>query len=321
MAKTPTDIGKRIRARVWGTAVAHVENLSNNALDARFVLVDPGTGLDRGVSSSDTFAGIRENGAEPHEPHGPRRFSIVEAVAGVPRYTHTRAVFVTPMWRLLIPPSPTIKVVQSIIADLLDQLDLYRASDEDAEIGRLFYGNTELFEERPSAAYDEGLQLIASRPHLDNLGLLGALFREALFYRDYDRAMRLEIYLDLCLIGIPEAYGLDKELALTLNWLVHERVLRNHWEPIDDSRAIALAMQQFTNPTSDREKDERGRRVNEMARRYHFRSNEYQRPISPITKTLIEFLAHGDDYRKRLGSVSEEDIEKLFRHIRREQHK
>lgn len=300
------DIALRGRNVFWHGAVRKWTGLSDEELDREFILKDFKTGAERPIGRPRTFAAIHYRAADPGKILNKHGMNLVDLVAQVPKLEETRKAYLSPMWRLIRPPMPSEQEIQSIIADCLDSEGLYRATDQDALIGKAFLKDKAPFEYVFKEKYRNDLvKEVTANGHIDGLALIGALAREQALAFSFEAAQIFFTEFDFCLMNVAARYGIDVEVEKLIGWLAHFRIFSNRWDQIPTawSRQEALASinwkrkEQGLKPLSAKSFP-----VAALALRYHHNSGAHQHNVVKRTEE-IEWLIRN---RERLNAQLKE---------------
>jgi hypothetical protein len=180
---------ERLRARFWYYAVKSRTTLSDYQLDLFFLEklgrrpVDP-------QKRTRIFETIRLNGTLPSDGKHPKRdFDLIKLVDEEDAFAGTAEIFHSPYWQLLTRVDADIAVYNRIAKEMLKRLGLTRLDyDGDMAVGTLVYAELNeagldfINKNNNEFIYYKIFlhQVIKKSPiSLDQLALLGALFREA----------------------------------------------------------------------------------------------------------------------------------------------
>lgn len=251
----PKTLVYRLRALVWYAAVKSVDDLSDKELDSRFVKRSASGRSRRKIGRTRTFSLIATRGVDPNwseqnrkarRPHDPmaggnkprrrRSFSLVEVVGKQRGYEHTKRVYFSLFWRLIVPPAPRLSELQSVITSLLDDLGLFRAIGEAPLESGPDIKNHDAFKRFPSKVFDRSLNELAAAGSLDHVALLAAMYLEALYVGALEQAKKLRKALRTCAVGFVKRAALPALPQLLLLFLLEERVIQNQWEDLISQR-------------------------------------------------------------------------------------
>lgn len=137
----------------------------------------------RGEIPRKAFERIRRKGVLPTDD---RDDSLVDRAAALDGCAATAAVFRSDFWELLRRPQMELAALKQLIMRFSLALGVTRPTHAEAWSGknRQTIGFT--------ADYRQGIQLIKGRGCLNSLGLLGALYREALYFGEIEVASELK---------------------------------------------------------------------------------------------------------------------------------
>ena len=175
---------ERLRAKLWYYAVKSRTSLSDYQLDL-FFLERLGRRPKDPQMRSRIFETIRLHGTLPSNGNHPKRdFDLIQLVEGEAAFAGTAELFYSPFWQLLTRNDFDIVVYHDIAQAVMSRLGLARADYfGEKAIRNICYQHYEKV--MPSnymyKMYGKMLQEVmkSSSSTLDNLVLLGALFREA----------------------------------------------------------------------------------------------------------------------------------------------
>jgi len=254
----PTDIVWRLRNWAWYNEVKAATRLSDEALDVKYLGIQAGGGLRPRL-----FQRIRSVGSNPAQPRldlaNHSVFDRVHAKSSPPADAAApldRAAqnFGSVLWRMLTEPGYARSNFTSIIDELIAAGGWYRATPEDWFLAQTFFPDDIAFGVRGDQenVYSTMLTSLESTPCADHIALLGALFCEAMFHVDLERAALLRSSLMLCTTLWMDEIGWrdtndprcpDRSNSIWLlhgevfEHLVYERLIRNAWaEPAIDRR-------------------------------------------------------------------------------------
>ena len=263
------------------------DNKSTGNLDDRF-----DEALDQKFHQPErTFQAIRCYGRDPGASLRSKR-RLVDVVGAHPGYEHTVAIYDSLYWELITRPRPSEKRVSTIIQLLLAKKGLYRATDHEAEIGVEYATDTTPFRPGTADAFKTGINVIKSGGHVDDLGLLGALFREAVYHASFHQAVVIDDAFEWCLMVFGGNYSIDGEIEALLHSLSHYRIFKDRWGTVPDPESLAMAR---VKTNQRRRKDGRRElstkkdiwRVQALALRFNNRSAEYRHPIVPLSEEIV----------------------------------
>jgi hypothetical protein len=137
----------------------------------------------RGEVPKKALERIRRKGVLPDDN---RDGSLVDRAAALDGCASTAAVFRSDFWELLRTPDMELSVLKQLILRLSFALGVTRPTHAEAWSARK--GGAIGF----TPTYRKGIELIKRRGCLDSMGLLGALYREALHFGEIDVANELK---------------------------------------------------------------------------------------------------------------------------------
>jgi hypothetical protein len=218
------DLAVRLRNWGWYWMVRAESQLSDDALDARYVQV-------QNIERPRLFFRIRSVGSSPDELRGYHsRRSIYELVHEDDEFPEARQWFESPIWRFLSDRSLGPSDFSEFIQSQLRRRGLFRAAPADIFPGRAVLGKDEpAFEAGPSAHYRSMLRLLAADGDINSLAFLSALYREAHDAFESDMVTMLEEVLEGALERFVENLLLPSRYKRCFSQLVVDRILRNRW--------------------------------------------------------------------------------------------
>jgi hypothetical protein len=249
----PTDIVWRLRNWVWYCQIKKATQLSDDALDAKYLSdTTAASGARRRL-----FQRIRGVGSNPTQPRvdllNQSVFDRVHSESS-PALDAAAQNFRSPLWHMLAERGYAQREFANIIEGLVAARGWYRASTEDFALAEYFFQDDPAFGGRSDRenVYSSMLTSLESSPSANNIALIGALFREALEAVDLKLAEVLRSSLMGCTalwmakIGwwdTNDPYLEDEDghwfrHGPVFEYLVSQRLVRNVWtEPSIDRSA------------------------------------------------------------------------------------
>ncbi|MBX9297284.1 hypothetical protein K5M33_15770 [Chromobacterium vaccinii] len=195
---------ERLRAKLWYYAVKSRTSLSDYQLDL-FFLEKLGRRPKDPQMRSRIFETIRLRGTLPSNGNHPKRdFDLIQLVEEEAAFAGTAELFYSPFWQLLTRNDFDIAVYHDIAQAAMGRLGLARTDyyGEKAIRNICYLGYEKVIPNLPMSndymykMYGKMLQeaMKSSSPTLDNLVLLGALFREAYLACALEIAIQIRNY-------------------------------------------------------------------------------------------------------------------------------
>lgn len=221
------DLALVLRNQIWGRAVYERAGLSWDALDVRFLGESPKEARPR------AFWWIARIGVDPRSEK--RKRSTVDLVSKVDEsgeFAGLKAAYESDLWSLLTPPQSDWVARASASRKLMERLGLFRATFPQRLTGAAALPDHPAFQpwqDDPT----RWLSRLLERPSLDLIALLCLAFQDALSLLDLEEAA---CYLKSVRDGLPkalESLHCPDRIALQLQRLVINRLLRNDWSGVD----------------------------------------------------------------------------------------
>jgi hypothetical protein len=227
------DLALILRNQVWGTAVYERSGLSWDALDIKFLGEGP-----RG-SRPRAFWWIARIGVNPRSARRKQsKIDLVSMVGEGAEFDGLKEAFESPLWDLLEPPQSDWMTRASASRTLLKRLSLFRANFPEIHDGASALPNHPAFQPW-QADPTRWISHLLEKPSLDLIALLCLAFQEALSLLDLEEA---SYYLRGVRDGLPKALEhlhCPQKIALQLQRLVVNRLLRNDWSGVDADAVAA----------------------------------------------------------------------------------
>ena len=238
-----TDIAWRLRNWVWYCQIKKAIPLSDEALDAKYLVWEP-----HSVTRRRLFQRIRSVGSEPDSGEDDNSdesiFQRVHAES-TPLLDGAKDNFNSLLWKMLAKPGYAQREHANIIDGIVAARGWYRASAEDIAVGKYFIEDDPAFGWHSDHVnvYSSMLTSLESEPGAVNLALLGALFHEAMSVVDLETAAALRDSLLACgTLWMANIGWWDTNDPLLENmdrhWLLHgavfehlleRRIVRGDW--------------------------------------------------------------------------------------------
>jgi hypothetical protein len=219
----------RCRAWTWYAALMAQKFRRDDDLDLLIPGSKPNPKPDERLRA---FARIRRLGHDPGTPHQKSgRETLVDAFDVLPHYRGSARIYKSLFWKLLTPPGLGADATSQMVAKLLVERELYRASPAEAAVGRTVFPKEEAFSPLVSVTttYRKLVQSLADTGDIDDLALLSALYREAVHSFAIGHA-------EVLLGAVYEAAGnfvvnmwLADDARLLFHALIHRRIVGNNW--------------------------------------------------------------------------------------------
>lgn len=218
------DLAIRLRNWVWYWLVRTESNLSDDALDAKYVRVMSG-------ERPRLFFRIKSGGSSPDELRGYHSHkSIYELVHEAGEFEAARLWFESPLWRFLTEPNLKPADFTAFIGVQLKRRGLFRARPEDLLPGRAVLGDDEpAFETGLTDNYQKSLRIAAMMCEMQTISLLAALFREAHGEFEAEIARHIEEKLMETIEHYLRTLPIPNRPKRCFRLLVQDRILRNRW--------------------------------------------------------------------------------------------
>ena len=219
----------RCRAWVWYAALMKRSFRRDDDLD----LLIPGAKQNpKPDERLRTFARIRRLGHDPGTPHQKAgRQTLVEAFDALPDYRGSARIYNSRFWDLLTPPGLDAKEISQMVAELLVEHQLYRASPAEAVVGREMFPKAEAFSPFVSVTknYRQIVRSLGDTGDIDDLALLSALYREAVHNFAIGHAEVLLEQLVTATWNFAGNIWLADDAKLLYHALVKRRIMGSNW--------------------------------------------------------------------------------------------
>jgi hypothetical protein len=173
--RPPRDSLDALRTRIWYWHVKIASGMTDYALNDRFF--SDGTYRSKGEVPTKRFERIRRRGVVPRDA-GP--VSLIGRVDQLGSCRGTASIFRSRFWKLLEQPKMELRTLKSFIHEQALVLGLSR-----------FDSGPPLTSLQQDLARQEGIDRLVATGSLDAIALLGALYKEALFFSQLEIAISL----------------------------------------------------------------------------------------------------------------------------------
>lgn len=298
---------RRCRAWAWYCSVV-TKGIRDGDYD---VLRDDKMDLKLSWSKSDPkpderlrlFAQIRRLGSDPgvvHKKSGRQR--VVDEIEK--RYPNTRRIYESVLWDLLVPPAKPHHEIEGIISKLANARGLHRLTQMEVALGRALYPRSATFRAgtEPNGWYHKTMETIAESADIDDLALLCALYREAVYSFSLAQAKVLMTMVLEASANVAYTLELADDARILFDAMIQRRVLANNWTSTSAPEFVAIVRSRYTKMKEIRSKALIERRI-----QYHallLESTLDQRAALPWVVPDKKIKRQLETIKRKLGKYS-----------------
>lgn len=289
----------RCRTWTWYAAVMSRHYQVDDDMDVDFV---PGAADRAPDERFRTFARIRRLGQDPTKERKDGT-TLVDAVDADARYKGTAKVYRSSFWELLKPPAKTPDQIDRLIDSLAAARGLYRATSAEAPIGKTPYPKAPGFALGATVTdeYRKFTEALAVSGDIDDLALLCALYRQAVFSFSVEHAKHLMNEVMEASTYFASRISLHDDAQLLFDALITRRVIGNDWSLQASDEAIAIVKEAYKGARSIRGKKLLDRRIQVHALYIDdiIVDKNVTRPFVPVSPKTTKQLKNA---RKKVGT-------------------
>ncbi len=221
------DWGDLLRTYIWVARLRQMHWLSDDWMDSTFLPKSPSGERRR------TFIRVRREGNDV-EPGSIKRYgySVVDKIDAHPMFKGSARWYRTPLHQLLIPPGLTAEETTAELHALARRLGLFRATMHQGWVGKAFLPNDKAFECYSEERLKLFTEFLKTRGHIDDVAMLGLLYREAVGQRAFELAVALWAEFVEALMNMGRNLGLPQVQADLLLILAQRRISKDDWSPL-----------------------------------------------------------------------------------------
>lgn len=237
MTKTPQkprgnpgkDWAEKLRLQIWVARLLQMHWLSDDWMDQEFL--PPARSLSS--KRRRTFNRVRVHGHDP-EPGSIQRYgySIVDRINVHPLFRGSARWYRAPLHDLLIPPGLTADRTTSALEEHAARLGFFRATSNQAKIGRAFLRDDKAFQPFSQERHDKFTEFLRERAHIDDVSMLALMFQEAAARRSFESAIRLRADLWVASKKMCRTLALHEDYQELLHLLMTRRIEDDDWSPL-----------------------------------------------------------------------------------------
>jgi hypothetical protein len=302
------DLALILRNQIWGTAVYERSGLSWDALDIKFLGEAPGGSRPR------AFWWIARIGVDPRSKRRKRStLDLVSMVSEGAEFDGLKEAFESLLWDLLKPPQSDWVTRASASRTLLKRLGLFRANFPEIHDGAAALPDHPAFQPW-QADPTRWISHLLEKPSLDLIALLCLAFQDALSVLDLEEA---NCYLRGVRDGLPRALEelhCPQKIALQLQRLVINRLLRNDWSGVH-ADAVAAPRESrskaYATPTTRARLtlEQLGEPMAALVATLPSYANAVRSsPIVPMSDALRAFVARRGDFARKVETENAKDV-------------
>lgn len=204
---------------VWYAGVKMRTGLSDDALDKRF--------LNTGNRRPRHFNRIKHLGHAPRPGNSKNSRWLIDLVDSDPEFHGTARLFDTPFWQLVGPKYLDLDATRTLLFPLTKALGLYRVNETQAHVARRFQVKDPAFDFPADRIKQDLTRTLSDRAKIDDLAILGLLFREALLTCELEQAIHYRKAVVKAAKKFECSICLDGAGRTTFWLLINRRLLRN----------------------------------------------------------------------------------------------
>jgi len=223
------------RCRIW--VVCAWLKARNDRIDDKFDdILFPRTGInkkDDQATRRRLFSRMRLLGDDPEDRNRSRGFSVIKRFDTRRAYRGCARLYKSVFWDLIIPPGLDLLETRKKLETLAKELNIFCATLEQRVVGRSFLPNEPAFQQRSAYSYKKFVKALVRGSSIDDLAMLGLMYREALLSYILDDALFLRQELAVASARFCQSLQITHEHQALFEFLIERRLIRNRWDAIE----------------------------------------------------------------------------------------
>ncbi|HVA54380.1 MAG TPA: hypothetical protein VNI53_01070 [Gammaproteobacteria bacterium] len=288
----------------------------------------PVTNNDNNDRRRRLFSRMRLLGDDPEDRNQTRGFSIIERFDSHHAYQGCAGLYQSAFWDLIIPPGLGLLETREKLEALAKVRNFFRATPEQRTVGQKFLPNEPAFQQESAHGGKKLVKSLVRGSRIDDLAMLGLLYREALLSFALDDALFLRQELTVALARFCLSLRIPSEHRALFELLVERRLIRNRWDAVDLARADKLErevdrrLDMLLPRESDFRRNVRGTRKRRSRKTLNFSllvaqesGLDVRSPWVPFNSKLQHFVEHYEvfqrEHARRTALEHISDLKKL----------